>query len=220
MRVLVVEDSAYQRLRIVEALRGAAGVGEVEAVGTGEEAIRRLLTHEFGLVTLDLGLPGMDGHAVLRWIMANRPLPVVVISSDREERSALAALEAGALDVLPKAGAQPESLARWRKRLGEVVEGARSMSMESLLRRSASRASEPPVSGAIPRPARPPLTSVPLPASSSPLPPAVHRPSESSSSACPRRTPWSASRSTCRLRSRGLWRSGSRPELPGTCARP
>ena len=155
MRVLVVEDSAYQRLRIVEALRGAAGVGEVEAVGTGEEAIRRLLTHEFGLVTLDLGLPGMDGHAVLRWIMANRPLPVVVISSDREERSALAALEAGALDVLAKAGAQPESLARWRKRLGEVVEGARSMSMESLLRRSASRASEPPVSGAIPRPARP-----------------------------------------------------------------
>lgn len=154
MRVLVVEDSAYQRLRIVEALRGTAGVAEVEAVGTGEEAIRRLLTHEFGLVTLDLGLPGMDGHAVLRWIMANRPLPVVVISSDREERSALAALEAGALDVLGKAGAHPESLGRWRKRLAEVVEGARTLSMESLLRRSTARASEPPISGSIPHPSR------------------------------------------------------------------
>ncbi len=154
MRVLVVEDSAYQRLRIVEALRAAAGVTDVEAVGTGEEAIRRLLTHEFGLVTLDLGLPGMDGHAVLRWIMANRPLPVVIISSDREERSALMALEAGALDVLAKAGAQPESLGRWRKKLAEIVEAARTTSIESLLRRSAARAAEPPISGSLPRPAR------------------------------------------------------------------
>ncbi len=154
MRILVVEDSAYQRLRVVEALRGVTGVTDVEAVGTGEEAIRRLLSHEFGLVTLDLGLPGMDGHAVLRWIMANRPLPVVVISSDREERSALAALEAGALDVLAKAGAQPESLGKWRRKLAEVVEGAQGLSMESLLRRSSARASEPPISGSIPRPAR------------------------------------------------------------------
>ena len=156
MRVLVVEDSAYQRLRIVEALRAAAGVTEVEAVGTGEEGIRRLLTHGYDLVTLDLGLPGMDGHAVLRWIMANRPLPVVVISADREERSALMALEAGALDVLAKARAQPESLARWRKALADVVEGARLLSMESLLRRSAGRASGPPSGGAIPAPTRVP----------------------------------------------------------------
>ncbi len=154
MRVLVVEDSAYQRLRIVEALRGTVGVADVEAVGTGEEAIRRLLTHEFGLVTLDLGLPGMDGHAVLRWIMANRPLPVVVISADRDERNALLALEAGALDVLGKAGARPESLGKWKRRLADVVEGARHLSIESLVRRSAVRTAEPPASGGIPRAAR------------------------------------------------------------------
>jgi len=154
MRVLVVEDSAYQRLRIVEALKGATGVAEVESVGTGEEAIRRLLTSEFGLVTLDLGLPGMDGHAVLRWVMANRPLPVVVISSDQEERSALAALEAGALDVLGKAGAQPESLARWKRRLADVVEGARGLSMETLLRRSTERATRSFDSPATPLPIR------------------------------------------------------------------
>ncbi len=140
MRVLVVEDSAYQRLRIVETLRAAPGVADVESVPTGEEAIRRLLTSEYGLVTLDLGLPGMDGHAVLRWIMANRPLPVVVISSDNEERNAIMALEAGALDVLGKASARPESLARWRRRLADVVEGARLLSMESLLRRVPGRA--------------------------------------------------------------------------------
>ena len=156
MRALVVEDSAYQRLRIVEALRAARGVTEVEAVGTGEEAIRRLLSQEFGLVTLDLGLPGMDGHAVLRWIMANRPLPVVVISSDRDERNALLALEAGALDVLGKAGAHPDNLARWRKRLAEVVEGARHLSLDSLVRRSASRAAAPPSDGAIRAPGRVP----------------------------------------------------------------
>ncbi|MFN7987523.1 MAG: chemotaxis protein CheB [Thermoanaerobaculia bacterium] len=154
MRVLVVEDSAYQRLRIVEALRATPAVSDVEAVGTGEEAIRRLLTHAFGLVTLDLGLPGMNGQAVLRWIMANRPLPVVVISADQDERSALMALEAGALEVLGKAGAHPESLARWRKRLAEVVEGARLLSMESLVRRSTERAAGPPPSGAVPRAAR------------------------------------------------------------------
>lgn len=156
MRVLVVEDSAYQRLRIVEALRAADGVTGVEAAGTGEEAIRRLLSQEFGLVTLDLGLPGMDGHAVLRWIMANRPVPVVVISSDRDERSALLALEAGALEVLGKAGAHPDSLARWKKRLADVVEGARHLSLDSLVRRSAARAAGPPSDGAIPRPGRAP----------------------------------------------------------------
>jgi two-component system chemotaxis response regulator CheB len=156
VRVLVVEDSAYQRLRIVEALRSTEGVTEVEAVGTGEEAIRRLLTSDFDLATLDLGLPGMDGHAVLRWIMANRPLPVVVISADREERSALMALEAGALEVLAKAGAQPESLGRWRKSLADVVEGARHLSMESLLRRSAARSVGPPSGGSISTPHRAP----------------------------------------------------------------
>lgn len=151
MRVLVVEDSAYQRLRIVEALRATPAVSDVEAVGTGEEAIRRLLTHEFGLVTLDLGLPGMNGQAVLRWIMANRPLPVVVISADQDERSALMALEAGALEVLGKAGAHPESLARWRMRLAEVVEGARPLSMESLVRRSTEHSAGSPPRRAIPR---------------------------------------------------------------------
>ena len=161
MRVLVVEDSAYQRLRIVEALRGATGVTEVEAVGTGEEAIRRLLTIDFGLVTLDLGLPGMDGHAVLRWIMANRPLPVVIISSDREERSALMALEAGALDVLPKAGASPRASAaggrsspksskgrgpfRWRASFGgrPPVPASRRSAARSRDRRDTCRRSAP-----------------------------------------------------------------------------
>lgn len=155
MRVLVVEDSAYQRLRIVEALRAAAGVTDVEAVGTGEEAIRRLLTHDFGLVTLDLGLPGMDGHAVLRWIMASRPVPVVVISAYRDERSALAALEAGAFEVLGKAGAHPESLGRWKRRLADVVEGSKHLSLESLVRRSAARSGGPPISGATSAPKRP-----------------------------------------------------------------
>jgi two-component system chemotaxis response regulator CheB len=103
----------------------------------------------------------MDGHAVLRWIMANRPLPVVVISSDREEKSALMALEAGALDVLGKASAQPENLSRWRKRLADVVEGARLLSMESLLRRSAERAGGPPASGSVPSPARIPRVPAP-----------------------------------------------------------
>lgn len=157
MRVLVVEDSAYQRLRIVEALRASTGVTEVEAVGTGEEAIRRLLTRDYGLVTLDLGLPGMDGNAVLRWIMANRPLPVVVISADQEERSALAALEAGALDVIGKAASHAESLAKWRKRLADVIDGARQLSIESLVRRSALRAGAPPSAGAISRPRRAPV---------------------------------------------------------------
>ncbi|HRY43573.1 MAG TPA: chemotaxis protein CheB [Thermoanaerobaculia bacterium] len=156
MRVLVVEDSAYQRLRIVEALRASSAITEVDAVGSGEEAIRRLLTTDYALVTLDLGLPGMDGNAVLRWIMANRPVPVVVISADQEERSALAALEAGALEVIAKAGSQPESLARWKRRLAEVVDGVRQLSIESLVRRSI-RSGAPPSSGGIPRPRRVPV---------------------------------------------------------------
>ncbi len=139
MRALVVEDSAFQRLRIQEALAESRHVSSVETAVTGEEAIRKLLSDRFDLVTLDLGLPDMDGQAVLRWIMANRPVPVVVVSAERQERRALLALEAGAIDFVGKATAQPEAIARWKRRLAEAVEGARQISFEGLRQRTASQ---------------------------------------------------------------------------------
>lgn len=136
MRVLVVDDSAYQRLTLSAALRELPTVSEVEAVASGEEAIRRVVTSSFDLVTLDLEMPGMDGFAVLRWLMAHRPLPVLIISDRRHERIAISALEIGAFELLGKASLRAGGLAAWKKTLAEAVLEASQIRLDLLTQRA------------------------------------------------------------------------------------
>ena len=136
MKVLVVDDSAYQRLILAAALRLVSGVVAVETAPTGEAAIRRLLDEKYDLLTLDLEMPGIDGFAVLRWAMENRPLPVLVVTSLSQERIALAALEAGAYEVLRKPAASLAARSEWRRHLAVSVEEARHLRLGALTRRA------------------------------------------------------------------------------------
>ena len=75
MRALVVEDDPRIRRDLGAAL-GAAGF-RVESATDGEEAWFRGDTEDYDLIVLDLGLPKMDGLAVLkRWRAAGRDTPV------------------------------------------------------------------------------------------------------------------------------------------------
>jgi CheY-like chemotaxis protein len=79
-RILVVEDEAPMR-RLLELELGEAGY-EVVSVSSGEEALELLERESVDLVVLDLYLEGMDGLAVLREALAQRPwLPVVIHSA-------------------------------------------------------------------------------------------------------------------------------------------
>ena len=104
IRVLVVDDSAIVRKSISDAL---ALDPEIEVVATACDpyvAREKIEALDPDVLTLDLEMPRMDGLTFLRILMEHHPLPVVVVSSLTQagSQAALAAMEAGAVDVLAK----------------------------------------------------------------------------------------------------------------------
>ena len=106
LRVLVVDDSALVRKAISDALGQDP---EIEVVGSACDpyvAREKILRLQPDILTLDMEVPRMDGLTFLRILMAQHPLPVVVVSSLTQAGSKLAmdAMDAGAVDVLAKPG--------------------------------------------------------------------------------------------------------------------
>ena len=102
IRLLVVDDSAYNRRNIAEVF---ADHPEVEVVGKaadGEEALKLVTLLEPDVITLDLEMPRMDGFTFLRILMSKAPTPVIVVSSYSQRENVFKALELGALDFVPK----------------------------------------------------------------------------------------------------------------------
>lgn len=107
IRLLVVDDSAYNRRNIAEVF--AAYPNEVEVVGKaadGEEALRLASLLKPDVITLDLEMPRMDGFTFLRILMSRQPTPVIVVSSYSQKENVFKALELGALDFVAKPTAQ------------------------------------------------------------------------------------------------------------------
>ena len=104
-RVLVVDDNATNVLVLERVLR-AAGLADVHAVTDPREAVERCLAVDADLVLLDLHMPHLDGHEVLRALRAALPedsfLPVVVLTGDVTTETRDRALAAGATDFLTK----------------------------------------------------------------------------------------------------------------------
>lgn len=108
IRVLVVDDSALMREVICDVLAGLPDIVVVGVARDGHEALVKVEDLQPDIVTLDLHMPGMDGLATLDAILAQQPLPVIMVSSltQRAAEITLQALERGALDYVPK----PENL--------------------------------------------------------------------------------------------------------------
>jgi two-component system chemotaxis response regulator CheB len=102
LRVLVIDDSAYSRRTIVQLLERSPLVEVIGVARDGEEALRKALTQEPDLVTLDLEMPRMDGFTLLRLLMAQRPTPVLVVSGLGGKEDVWKALELGAVDFVTK----------------------------------------------------------------------------------------------------------------------
>ena len=102
--VLVIDDSPYYRKILQEMLLGMEGIKEVRTAADGEEGIRKVLSHSPDAITLDLNMPRMNGFSFLRWLMKNRPLPVLIVSSQGGEKNVFKALDLGALDFVVKPG--------------------------------------------------------------------------------------------------------------------
>ncbi len=103
-RVLVVDDSGFFRRRIVEILETDARIKVVGTAANGKEAVQLVNELSPDVVTMDIEMPVMDGITALRQIMASKPTPVLMFSSLTHDgaQATLDALEAGAVDFLPK----------------------------------------------------------------------------------------------------------------------
>lgn len=142
LRVLVVDDSAFNRKRITEMLESIDGVSVVGKAANGEEALRLLGALEPDLITLDLEMPGMDGFSFLRFVMARRPIPVIVVSSHSAKQNVFRALELGALDFVAKPSAAPgEQLSVIKDELVQKVGMVRQLRATSFDRQSRSTVS-------------------------------------------------------------------------------
>jgi len=102
IRVMVVDDSAYSRVAISRMLEQHPEIEVMATASTGEEAIRKIMRERPDVVTLDLEMSGMDGFSVLRWLEANLPTPIVVVSSQNTEKNVFKALEMGAVEFVAK----------------------------------------------------------------------------------------------------------------------
>jgi DNA-binding response OmpR family regulator len=113
MRVLIVEDEAGI-VRMLERGLVAHGHQPVSA-DNGEDGVRLAADETVDLVLLDIMLPGLDGHEVLKRIRALRPeLPVLMLTARDDLQNKVGALDAGADDYLTKPFAFEELLARIR----------------------------------------------------------------------------------------------------------
>lgn len=103
VRVLVVDDSAFVRKVVREVLARSPFVEVVGTARNGAEALDLVTELDPDVVTCDLVMPELDGLAFVREQMQRRPVPIVLISSVRDdEQAVLSALEAGAVDFVQK----------------------------------------------------------------------------------------------------------------------
>jgi two-component system chemotaxis response regulator CheY len=101
-KVLVVDDSAAMRMLIKASLQGSEFDVVAEAKD-GEDAIQNYKVSAPDLVLLDIVMPGMDGVAALKKILAmNKNAVVIMVSSMGTEDSVQEAIKAGARNFLQK----------------------------------------------------------------------------------------------------------------------
>jgi two-component system KDP operon response regulator KdpE len=114
-RILIVDDEPQIRRALRTSLE-AHGY-EVRAAGTGEQAVVSAAEDAPDLVVLDLGLPDLDGTAVIERIRSFSEVPVIVLSVRDRQADKVGALDAGADDYVTKPFDMGELLARARAAL-------------------------------------------------------------------------------------------------------
>jgi DNA-binding response OmpR family regulator len=129
MRILLVEDDALLGEGLRAGLRQAGFA--VDWVREGPDALHAATTEPFAAVVLDLGLPGMDGLAVLRHLRAGgSKTPILILTARDAVDDRVGGLDVGADDYVLK----PVDLAELRARLRALIRRARGEAAPALRR--------------------------------------------------------------------------------------
>lgn len=99
--ILIVDDEKNIRMTLSQSLESLAI--ETDTASNGEEALAKLKEKDFGLILLDIRMPGMDGMEVLRQVRGIRPdIRIIMITAYGTIESAVEAIKLGAVDFLQK----------------------------------------------------------------------------------------------------------------------
>ncbi|ELP5730045.1 chemotaxis response regulator protein-glutamate methylesterase [Vibrio vulnificus] len=104
IKVLVVDDSSFFRRRVSEIINAESRLEVIDVAVNGKEAVEKAKRLKPDVITMDIEMPVMDGISAVREIMASIPTPILMFSSLTHDgaKATLDALDAGALDFLPK----------------------------------------------------------------------------------------------------------------------
>ena len=168
--VLIVDDSAATRRALSKLLETAPGLEVVGRAVDGEDGLKKALQLKPDVITLDLEMPKMDGHAFLRLLMARQPTPVIVVSSYGHRSDVFKALQLGAFDFVARPSEDDDaSFATVRGELIEKLRAARYM------RREDAKTPLPLPKPKLARPAEPEAAKLVLVGASTGGPPAVQK---------------------------------------------
>ncbi len=119
-RVLVVDDSGFFRRRVSEMLEADPLIKVVGMAEDGEQAVKKAAELKPDVITMDIEMPVLDGISATRKIMLQTPTQIIMFSSLTTEgaKATLDALEAGAVDFMPK---RFEDIARDRDEVRRVL---------------------------------------------------------------------------------------------------
>ena len=97
-----MDDSAFSRRIITKILESIPDVSVIETATDGQDALKKTVKLRPDLITLDLEMPLMDGFSFLRWLTANLPTPVIVVSAQEADENVFRAMDQGAIDFVVK----------------------------------------------------------------------------------------------------------------------
>ncbi|MGJ7549798.1 protein-glutamate methylesterase/protein-glutamine glutaminase [Pseudomonas alloputida] len=188
VKVLVVDDSGFFRRRVSEILSADPTIQVVGTATNGREAIDQALALKPDVITMDYEMPMMDGITAVRHIMQRCPTPVLMFSSLTHEgaRVTLDALDAGAVDYLPK---NFEDISRNPEKVKQLLcEKVHTISRSN--RRFGGYTSHAPVSAPAPAASHAPASSLASAAPARPAAPARAATPAAAHAPAPKRKPY------------------------------
>ncbi|ATC95492.1 protein-glutamate methylesterase/protein-glutamine glutaminase [Pseudoalteromonas tunicata] len=104
IKVLVVDDSSFFRRRVSEIINEDPDLEVIGTANNGKEAVEQTALLKPDVITMDIEMPVLDGISAVKLIMQATPTPILMFSSltHAGASATLDALDAGALDFLPK----------------------------------------------------------------------------------------------------------------------
>ena len=126
IKILIADDHTIVREGLKQILAETSDIAVSGEAGSGQETLRKVRSHHYDIILLDISLPGISGLDVLKQIKSLKPeLPVLMLSMYPEEQYAVRTLRAGASGYLTKETASIELI----RAIREVAKGKKYITM-------------------------------------------------------------------------------------------